>query len=197
MTVYARTPDGQRAAYNAESPLPRKLRTLLKVINGRITEDEYAKMLSSFGDVRELLRSLERSGLIVNTAKHDLVVGDAGPVSAVAALPVALKLVPRSAAPPAAPPGGDSDPAMADWVLRLAIDSMSNFILTQLPDGAFTVLPEIEALTTLDQLDALLEGYAQFVAAAGEPSRAHLAEISQLLVLGSGARRMSDTERYA
>jgi hypothetical protein len=196
MTVYARTPDGQWAAYNAQSPLPRKLRILLKTINGRVTEDEYAKSQSAFGDVRELLRSLAQSGLIVDTARRDLPLADAGPVAPAAAPPVALKLVPRPAAPQAAASAA-ADPAMADWVLRLAIDSMSNFVLAHLPDGAFTVLPEIEALTTLDQLAASIGGYAQYVAAAGEPSQVHLAEMRQLLVVGGGTLPATSAEHYA
>jgi hypothetical protein len=195
--VYERTPDGQWAAYNAESPLPRKLRILLKTINGRVTEDEYAKSLSAFGDVRELLRSLAQSGLIVDAARRDLPGVAAGSAAAAAAPPVALKLVPRPSAVPAGVPGSAADPAMADWVLRLAIENMCGFVLTHLPDGAFTVLPEIEALTTLGQLAALMDGYAQFVAAAGEPGVAHLAEIKQLLEAGGSTRPATGAEHYA
>jgi hypothetical protein len=197
--VYERTPDGQWAAYNAESPLPRKLRILLKTINGRVTEDEYARSLSAFGDVRELLRSLAQSGLIVDTAKRDLhgAAASANAAAAAIAPPVALKLVPRPAAAPAGVPGSATDPAMADWVLRLAIENMCGFVLAHLPEGAFTVLPEIEALTTLGQLAALMDGYAQFVAAAGAPGVAHLAEIKQLLEAGGSARPATGTEHYA
>jgi hypothetical protein len=70
MTVFQRTPDGQWAAYSADSPLPRKLKILLKAINGGATDEVYAQSLSAFGDVPALLQSLERAGLIEDTRRR-------------------------------------------------------------------------------------------------------------------------------
>ncbi len=176
MTVYERTPDGQWAAYSAESPLPRKLKTLLKAINGKVSDDVYVKNLSSFGDVGELLRSLVQAGLIADAAQRGSHVPPSP--SFVKALPVEpLRLsVPAQPARAAA-----AELSMDDWALQRAVEAMSNFVLTHLPEAAFGVLPEIESLASLQQLVEMLDGYAQFVAAAGEPSRAHLEEIEQLV----------------
>ena len=62
--IYERTQQGQFAAYDASSPLPRKLRSLLKVIDGKTATEVYIKSLESFGDVPKLLQSLEIAGLV-------------------------------------------------------------------------------------------------------------------------------------
>ncbi len=64
MTVYARTEEGQLAAYSADSALPRKLRSILKVIDGKTTIEVYVESLRAFGDVRGVLKSLDIAGLI-------------------------------------------------------------------------------------------------------------------------------------
>jgi hypothetical protein len=66
MKVYKRTSEGQWAAFDEHSPLPRKLKILLKAINGKVAEDIYVQNLGSFGDVRALLSSLEQVGLIAD-----------------------------------------------------------------------------------------------------------------------------------
>jgi hypothetical protein len=184
MTVYERTPDGQWAAYSAESPLPRKLKTLLKAINGKVTDDVYVKNLSSFGDVGELLLSLVQAGLIADAAQRDNRV------------PTHPSLV-RSRPPAQPQPSATADVQMDDWVLQRAVESMANFVLTHLPEGAFHVLPEIEALSSLPQLVEMMAGYAQFVSAAGEPGRAHLEEIEQLVQAAGGLGARAGKEQYA
>ncbi len=64
MTVYVRTEEGQLAAYSADSALPRKLRSLLKVIDGNTPLDVYINSLRAFGDVQGVLKSLDMAGLI-------------------------------------------------------------------------------------------------------------------------------------
>jgi hypothetical protein len=46
-------------------------------------------------------------------------------------------------------------------------------------------------------LNEMLGGYAQYVAAAGEPARAHLAEIDQLLLAVTGMDVNAGKEQYA
>jgi hypothetical protein len=228
MTVYQRTPEGKWAAYNAESPLPRKLKILLKAINGTVTEDVYATNLSAFGDVRELLRSLAQAGLIEDAnqrASHAV----ANPAAIMVKLeqlvrrfsqphkddPVSSRVPPHAAMPAPEPvffplplplplplpmvvepdielPIGEvigaevGDPSVVERVLHQAIEAMASFVLSHLPGSAFQLLPEIEALSTLDQLVVLMDGYAQFAADAGEPGRAHLAQLNRLLAEGRG-----------
>jgi hypothetical protein len=69
MPIYERTEQGQYAAYDASSPLPRKLRSLLKVIDGKTATEVYITSLESFGDVPKLLSSLQMAGLIQDQIK--------------------------------------------------------------------------------------------------------------------------------
>ncbi len=224
MTVYQRTPEGKWAAYSTESPLPRKLKILLKAINGTVTEDVYATNLSAFGDVRELLRSLAQAGLIED-ANQRVIHAVANP----AAIMVKLEQLVRrfsqtqkaeAAAPPAPTPvraparapvpenvflplpavvetdidlpfadiagAGPVDPAASERALHQAIEAMASFVLSHLPGSAFQLLPEIEALTSLDELAVLIDAYGRFAAEAGEPGRAHLADLNRLLADGRG-----------
>lgn len=255
MTVYQRTPEGKWAAYSAESPLPRKLKILLKAINGTVTEDVYATNLSAFGDVRELLRSLVQAGLI-EEANQRTSHGVPNPAAIIVKLeqlvrrfsqlqrdepaaprapaavvrePVLWPMAVPAAAPGPAPgpaprpaptpapaaavvadplllpvpivvepdielPLIDSaaveanvmatDPAAAERAVHQAIEAMASFVLSHLPGNAFQLLPEIEALATLDDLAMLMDGYAQFAAEAGQPGQAHLAELNGLLAAG-------------
>jgi hypothetical protein len=64
MTIYTRTEEGQLAAYSPSSVLPRKLRSLLKVIDGKTPVSVYNDSLKAFGDVEGVLTSLEMAGLI-------------------------------------------------------------------------------------------------------------------------------------
>lgn len=64
MTLYARTPEGQVAAYSAESALPRKLKSLLKLVDGKTDLEVLAQNLQAFGDVRGVLQSLYAAGLL-------------------------------------------------------------------------------------------------------------------------------------
>jgi hypothetical protein len=64
MPIYTRTQRGHAAALNADSPLPRKLRTLLIAIDGYTDSSTYISSLSAFGDVQTLLESLLNAGLI-------------------------------------------------------------------------------------------------------------------------------------
>ena len=64
MVVYSRTEKGQIAAYGGDSALPRKLKSLLRVIDGKTEIDIYVRNLHAFGDVKEILTSLEMAGLL-------------------------------------------------------------------------------------------------------------------------------------
>jgi hypothetical protein len=220
MTVYKRTAEGQWAAYSGESPLPRKMKILLKAINGSASAEVYAQSLGAFGDVPALLQSLQDSGLI-----EDIVAARRGgrastPTLSTWVAPAAVQTTPPAdgrepswdetqvlpgagtarhtdvvamtplAAAEAAPAIGTADAAEASHAidaakppaeLLQAIDTMSQFVLVHQPEHAFRVLPEIEALSSFDELAVLLDGYAQFAEAAGPAARAHVAELRQLV----------------
>jgi hypothetical protein len=223
MTVYQRTPDGHWAAYDTESPLPRKLKVLLKAINGSAGHDVYVRSLNAFGDVLALLQSLARAGLIedvrqpaspasaspaaviakieplskASQAWDDTVIlpgaGDARPAETA---PAAESALPAVFAVPAVPvvPAAASAP---DTALAQALEAMSTFVLTHLASSAFEVLPEIEAVTTLEDLGTLLGGYSQLVQRSGEPGRLHLARLVQLLEEPASAVARHDLAQFA
>ncbi len=68
--IYFRTDEGQQAAYSSQSALPRKLKSILKVIDGKTSTEVFERNLHSFGDVRAILRSLEMAGLLGYTAER-------------------------------------------------------------------------------------------------------------------------------
>ena len=84
MTIYMRTDEGQEAAYSTQSALPRKLKSILKVVDGKTRNEVFRKNLHSFGDVDGVLRSLEMAGLLKvapNGVKTPLSGADAQPNS--------------------------------------------------------------------------------------------------------------------
>jgi hypothetical protein len=190
MPIYQRTTEGQWAAYNVDSPLPRKLKILLKSIDGRVSDEVYAVNLKSFGNVQQILLSLLEAGLIEDArsghhrkpASSKTSETDHKPSAAAKPKPVAkvLHLVDAKPSGPAqSHPQGDM--SLNEWALKVASETMSNFVLAHLPNNAFRVLPEIDALKSIDQLLVLMDGYAQFVQKAGPLGATHLADIKALI----------------
>jgi hypothetical protein len=129
MKVYKRTSEGQWAAFDEQSPLPRKLKILLKAVNGKAPEDVYIKSLGAFGDVRALLQSLEQAGLIAdrgssssssNKKRSAALATPSAPVTA-AARPDVMPVMPVTSATPgragaAAPAPPIQPPALSEPV---------------------------------------------------------------------------------
>jgi hypothetical protein len=216
MAVYARTEEGQWAAYNDQSALPRKLKSLLRVIDGKTSTEVYVSSLVAYGDVMGLLQSLEMAGLVrlvdeglgrikVNTnmspqEKERLKQGTASSASEWSETRMSSRSAPPSGtgAYNASAPAGNA----AAWgfnastqystqqagqnpharaALARAVDLMSTFVLTHLPGAAVSLLAELEALTSLEQLAVTLGGYEQLVSSAGPASVDHVREIKEIL----------------
>lgn len=64
MTVFIRTDLGQEEAYKTESAVPRKLRSILKMIDGKTTLKAFEQNLQSYGNIHEIFQLLTDSGLI-------------------------------------------------------------------------------------------------------------------------------------
>ena len=64
MTIFVRTDQGQVEAYSTDSTLPRKLRSILKMVDGRTALRTFEQNLQSFGDVKSILYSLAEAGLV-------------------------------------------------------------------------------------------------------------------------------------
>lgn len=201
MKIYARTEEGHNAAYSLQSALPRKLKSILKVIDGKTPTRVYKNNLSSFGDVEGLLRSLEIAGLLREISESaqegsvDLKHFLASPVQALQERDAAavrnrsdldFEQISIQGAPQLRPiqslvlnsnASGANAHARKDDALRAMLDEMANFVLTQMPEKSFQILKEIEDITSLEVLAATLGGYGQMVSDLGQIGTTHLLSI--------------------
>lgn len=205
MKIYARTEEGQEAAYSPQSALPRKLKSILKVVDGKTRNDVFRKNLHSFGDVDGLLRSLELAGLlkVASEGTQDARV-NADTAAAVRSQqlreqdwsatrnPLELNSQQSAFQSPSQPhypsvPGAAGGMAGAvldpqkQAALKGVLDEMANFVLTHLPDQSFQILKEIEEITSLEVLAATLGGYEQMVSNLGQVSADHLRHVKSIL----------------
>jgi hypothetical protein len=203
MTIYTRTEEGQLAAYSPGSVLPRKLRSLLKVIDGKTPVSVYNDSLKAFGDVEGVLTSLQMAGLIrtvtqVFPSTAAVVSSDTAPDYSTM---VWGNTDTRQPPPPVSQTFGSSgvrgqttqagftpSNTMAyesgharSQALGRAVDLMSNFVLTYAPEQSFMVLKELEELTDLDQLAVALGGYEMLMGHLGPVAQEHLLLIKQIL----------------
>jgi hypothetical protein len=203
MIIYTRTEEGQLAAYSPNSVLPRKLRSLLKVIDGKTPVSVYNDSLKAFGDVQGVLTSLQMAGLIRAIAPSSPYTASvAGPDAA----PAASAMVWGNTNAPEthaqgsgtfgstetkgqnSPVGFAASSTMVfggsqarSQALGRAVDLMSNFVLTYAPEQSFAVLKELEELTELDQLAVTLGGYEMLMAHLGPVAQEHLLLVRQIL----------------
>ena len=213
MTVYVRTDEGQLAAYSTDSALPRKLRSLLKVIDGKTALEVYINSLRAFGDVQGVLKSLDMAGLIrpmsqlpPGAARAQQDNSSQAGANTVWSQTVSQSVPSRSSGIKSMFKGTNSggpatqasymhtrsgqsmmsmnDPA-ADFersqALARAVDSMSNFILSNAPEHSFIVLKELEQMTNLEQLAVTLGGYEQLIKHLGPTAQEHLTVVKSLL----------------
>jgi hypothetical protein len=188
MTVYTRTDEGQVAAYDPQSALPRKLKSLLKLIDGKTSLAVLEESLRAFGDVRGLVQSLDSAGLIqpmTDAIKAERSRGDNGGHSRMPSRPSETWPGSRSTFEPSQMSTRFLSSAVSDvkrsQALRQAENMMANFVLTHLPEQSFALLKELEALTSLEQLAATLGGYEQVVSQVGPASQDHVKQIKQIL----------------
>ncbi|MGL6349633.1 MAG: hypothetical protein ACRC2U_07285 [Aeromonas sp.] len=204
--VYVRTPEGQAAAYDQVSAMPRKLRSLLKVIDGKTSDAVLTTSLKAFGDVRGLLRSLLTAGLIQPLAEDEV---SKQASAAIASGPVATSLQAQKNAAlfaSTAPIGGfeqtqgayptqsfyhnttqASSPLGAEaqqarqQALQAILQGMSNFVLTHVPQHALVILSELEDISSMEQLAVMLGGYELMVREAGAVTQEHMAQLRKAL----------------
>jgi hypothetical protein len=93
-TVFVRTNQGQQASRDPNAPLPRALKTLLIMIDGKTSVETYSRLLPNFGDVGALLDALLASGYIAEAEP---------PAHTAASRPAAAYPVPPRQNAPAAP----------------------------------------------------------------------------------------------
>jgi hypothetical protein len=189
MTVYVRTAEGQLAAYSPDSALPRKLRALLKVIDGKTSLDVYTSSLKAFGDVQGVLKSLDMAGLI--RPMSQLPPGIPKPEleepvakSSKGMFKSTIQTAPDTHASYMHTRAVDADPKLdsvrAQALVR-AVDAMSKFVRAYTPEYSMMVLRELEQMTQLEQVAVTLGGYEQLIKHVGEPAQVHLSSIKDLL----------------
>lgn len=209
MPVYERTAAGNEAALNPKSALPRKLRTLLISIDGRTRLGTYVNSLSSFGDVEALIQSLLQAGLIQAMSPQPTAQNSPGamPVNTFANAPLPSwrstdvgntswhgTLAPvddlvswsKFQQPPGAVPARYTPPAasstsIAQYQLRNAISSMSDFVTQHMPMESLELVLMLEGLTSVEQVIGSLKGYQSLIEHLGQPARDHLAKLRTLL----------------
>jgi hypothetical protein len=208
---YARTIEGQAAAYDATSAMPRKLKSLLKVIDGKTSLEVFSNSLKAFGDVQGLLVSLQKAGLIeirqdsaeglASAAAHvaeprSAFASEGGLMSGLAskmglrqdrtrapadgfALTQAIPTQPATVLEQRSSSAQSNQERQQD--LQLLVQDMSSFVLAYVPEQAFSVLSELEQITTVEQMAVLLGGYELMVRHVGEPAQIHLLHVRQTL----------------
>jgi hypothetical protein len=204
MTVYARTAEGQQAAYSPQSALPRKLKAILRVIDGQTPLDVYVQSLQSFGDVEGIFQSLHSAALITpmpegaksSRATTNLAEAELSrlvePIGAGAwqetRSPFVMHSQPSSQltgtfGASSLPPSATSQQFAQEKTeaLQSALDLMGSFVLTHLPDQSFELLRQIEGITSLELLAVTLSGYEQMVLPLGDAGAQHISAIKQLL----------------
>jgi hypothetical protein len=202
-SIYIRTAEGQAAAYDQVSAMPRKLRSLLKVIDGKTGDDIFTTSLRGFGDVRGLLKSLAHAGLIrelTATERAALPGQPSADKASFAPAPVltqrpsqekangfevSTQMQMRSTQPQYADTimvsrGGAQDP-QRQQALQSLRQMMSDFVLVHVPQHAFVILKELEETLTMEQLAVMLGGYEFMVRDAGQIAQTHLAQVRQVL----------------
>jgi hypothetical protein len=209
MTVFARTERGQHAAYDPQSELPRKLKSILRVIDGKTTDDVYSEKLHAFGDVRGMLHSLHMAGLIqpipsgAHHVRSNAGISDAERVvlmqpqstddwsatrsayaqSGFQSTRVGPRTGPRTGPDTVALPQSSSLQAelKSARALQSATDLMGSFVLTHMPEQSFQILKELEEVKSLEMLAVLLSGYEQMISHLGEPGAQHLVHVKKIL----------------
>lgn len=210
-SIYVRTPRGRVTAFNTESKLPSHLKKLLQAVDGRTTSTRLTEQWRAHGDVTGWLGQLETSGLIEDkqtlgrAAGHGQNSDQIWGISRASAPAGNVHFMP-SAQPSYYTPtvsaytpqhnsswqvtaaGGLDDGVpvqsleaiMADMTQQV-VDVMATFVLTYLPEKAFEVLKDLEALRSIGQLKATLPSYEMMVRRVGQVGRQHIEDVQMLI----------------
>ena len=156
---------------------------ILSAIDGVTATSLLEKKLNSYGDVRSILRSLEIAGLIKSTAVSVKQVRFNMEFKESKSADLAPhNRVEKISDEPANTPNHDSSTHHRNPAnLAVAVNEMSVFILTHLPEQSFQILKEIEEISSLEMLAATLGGYEQIISHLGEKSAQHLRDINTTL----------------
>ena len=208
--IYIRTPQGRATAFNSSAKLHPQLKTLLKAVDGKVISSVLATDLAHLGDVEKLLLQLESAGFIADRSAAFAKVQDiknpddvwnatANPLvqsSMLTRQPIPGLPEERSASTFAISQIAEWSPTtssaleqpavpepdtLLDRMVSQVVDWMSTFMLTYMPEKAFTELALIEKIHTPEQLIADLPRYEALVKPLGPTGTLHIQELNQLI----------------
>ena len=182
--LYVRTPQGRALAFSPDAKLLPNLKTMLKAVDGKVSVSE---LLVQFPDAAaaESLEQLEKAGFIKLREDRISDFQNTQTSSLVSPAAVLFEALDKTAAasleqiaPTASTQVAEAVPELSVGLARI-VDVMSTFVLTHFPQQAFTVLAELEAYKTLQELVAGLPDYAVLAKASGPAGVVHLAEVTE------------------
>ena len=183
--LYVRTPQGRAVAFSPDATLSPALKAMLKAVDGKLSVTELVLQFADT-DAADLLGQLEGKGLIKLREDRlgDFQASVVAPVASPALEPAndfletaAGELQPSPNEDVAS--NGHSEPPEPSTGLALIVDVMSTFVLTHLPQQAFTVLAKLEGFKTLAELEAELPDYSVLAKASGPVGVVHLADVTE------------------
>jgi hypothetical protein len=198
MSVYRKTMQGRLDAFNKQSDLPQALRQLLLHVDGKTPfhriQSYLGAQICSEANIGELVqRGYVRA---LNGAMDDAFdfdeKGHANDLHHRPTMPAPLRFFlgqPQDLSPSSLPspspvptpaPAPVSDAGHAAHVLEEAKDMMSDFVLTHIPQHAFSALKEIEQITSLAILGSSVDAYELLVQPTGMAGKRHIQQLRRI-----------------
>jgi hypothetical protein len=213
MITYRKTMQGRLDAFNNQSDLPQALRQLLLHVDGRTPFHRVQSYLGAQICSEANMSELVQRGYVrpLNNAIDDAFDFDekcqANDTQHRPTIPAPLRFSlgqPQDISPSPSPspsplqsqsptPPTVSDVWHAQQVLDEAKDMMSDFVLTHIPQHAFSALKEIEQITSLVILGSSVDAYELLVKPTGMAGKRH---IQQLRRITEDARQSQPQSSY-
>ncbi len=208
-SIYMRTTQGRVTAFNPSAKLSPALKAVLKAVDGRTASEQLITQFADVGDISQLLAALETAGLIAEKNTTNSNADYLAPLPR-AALPSAsgahnsgFSLLAHSDSSQSLLDPGNTVAAREDWMHTAAsslenpvppkpaslmdrmaqqvADQMATFVLTYLPQKAFTELAEIEKILTAEQLKLRFPSYELLAKSVGPAGEEHLKELHSVI----------------
>lgn len=141
--ILVKTDKGNRESriQTSESTLPRRLRTLLMVVDGKTPFRVYAETLANYGDVASLYEALETGGYIARLRRGNTAAGPAPERQE----PAASTPAPEPSPAQPSKPRPVARPGMDDHDFRDLITEISTLVESKLGADGMEVLLRLEA----------------------------------------------------
>lgn len=173
---------GRAAAFAPDAKLSVNLKAMLKAVDGKASVSALMVQFPEH-DAADLLSWLEAEGLIKLRVAPMADFQPSGWMSGLGDLPGAADVSEPAFADTS---GAELEPlnalqgAAGAGVSRI-VDVMATFVLTHIPEQAFTLLAKMEGIQSLGELEAELPAYSVLAKASGPAGIVHLAELTERL----------------